>query len=201
MYIIGLDFDNTIVCYDGVFQKVAIETNIVPKQFAISKNKIRDYLRKIDKENIWTELQGYIYGKCMMDAKLFPGVVDFFELLNALNIAVYIISHRTRYPFLGPRYDLILAARDWLIKQKLNNSNKLILSPENIFFELTKAEKIQRIIDLGCTHYLDDLPEILEMLPPHVEKILFSPDKKPQIPDDWKLIQSWHELPSLINIA
>lgn len=200
MYIVGLDFDNTIVCYDGVFQKVAIENNLLPEKFATSKNEIRDYLRKIDKENSWTELQGYIYGKCMMEAKPFPGVFDFFQRSNNLNIKVYIISHRTLFPFLGPKYDLHQAAKEWLARQRFHDSQEPILPPGSIFFVLTKADKVQRIIDLGCTHYVDDLPEILEMLPSNVVKILFSPDNKPQVPNEWRMIRSWNELPSLLDI-
>ena len=199
MKIIGLDFDNTIVCYDGVFQKVAIVNNLVPAKFATSKNQIRDYLRKIDQEDRWTELQGYIYGMCMMEAKPFPGVSDFFQYLKKSRYEVYIISHRTRYPFLGPKYDLHQAAKDWLAHQRLKDYQPSILSPDRIFFELTKADKVKRIFELGCTHYVDDLPEILEMLPDNVIKILFSPDHKPQIPNDWRMIQSWFELPFLLK--
>jgi len=195
MYVAGLDFDNTLICYEEVFQKVAIETNLVPKKLTTSKNQIRDYLRNIDKEDIWTELQGYIYGKCMMEAKPFPGVFDFIQYAKNSNIKVYIISHRTRYPFIGPNYDLHEAAKNWLAQQKFHDSKELILPSDSIFFELTKTDKINRIIDLGCTHYVDDLPEILEMLPGNVVKILFSPNKKTQVPDEWRMIRSWHELP------
>jgi len=199
MKIIGLDFDNTIVCYDGVFQKVAIENNLVTAEFATSKNQIRDYLRKMNQEDRWTELQGYIYGMCMMDAKPYPGVSDFFQHSKKSVNEVYIISHRTLYPFLGPKYDLHQAAKDWIAQQRFQNSHEVMLRSESIFFELTKTEKTQRIIDLKCTHYVDDLPEILEMLPGNVIKILFSPDNKPQIPNDWKMIQSWFELTSLVK--
>jgi hypothetical protein len=49
------------------------------------------------------------------------------------------------------------------------------LGPDQVFFEVTKQEKVNRIVTLGCSHYIDDLPEILEMLPDPVQPILFAP--------------------------
>ena len=69
-----------------------------------------------------------------------------------------------------------------------------------IFFELSKQEKIARILDLGCTHYIDDLPEILAMLPNHVEKIFFAPSQSVQVHSDWKRMSSWQELPSILGL-
>jgi hypothetical protein len=42
---IGIDFDNTIVCYDEVFGRVAVEQGLVPPHAATSKTAIRDHLR------------------------------------------------------------------------------------------------------------------------------------------------------------
>ena len=44
---IGIDFDNTIVCYDKVFHKVAIEKGLIPEDIPPSKNNVRDHLRRI----------------------------------------------------------------------------------------------------------------------------------------------------------
>ena len=43
-------------------------------------------------------------------------------------------------------------------------------SEKNIFFEQTKMDKIERIVGLECTHYVDDLSEILELLPEGIKK-------------------------------
>ena len=42
-------------------------------------------------------------------------------------------------------------------------------SKEQVFFEETKYNKIERIIEQKCTHYIDDLEEILEMIPNKVK--------------------------------
>mgnify|MGYP001252235337 CR=1 FL=1 len=47
--VIGIDFDNTIACYDILFSKVAKEKNIIPKD-SVYKNKIeiRNHLRSLN---------------------------------------------------------------------------------------------------------------------------------------------------------
>jgi hypothetical protein len=175
--IIGVDFDNTIVCYDGLFRKLAVEQGLVPRDIGPSKNAVRDYLRQIGQEDRWTELQGCAYGPGMAQARLFPGVVQFFRRCRREGRDVFIISHRTRYPFLGPRHDLHQSARDFLLRQGFNDTTQIGLPADRIIFHETKAEKIARIRDVGCTHFIDDLPEILAAIEPGlpVEKILFDP--------------------------
>src|SRR5262249_32927807 len=104
--IVGVDFDNTIVCYDNLFHSAARERNLIPSDIPRNKTAIRDFLRKNGQEDQWTELQGYVYGDGMRDAEAFHGVAAFFTECKAAGIVTYIISHKTRYPFLGPKYDL-----------------------------------------------------------------------------------------------
>ena len=44
--IIGLDFDNTIVSYDELFHRVALEGGLVPGDLPVRKEAVRDYLRE-----------------------------------------------------------------------------------------------------------------------------------------------------------
>ena len=44
--IVGIDFDNTIVCYDSLFYNIALEKGLIPSNISKSKNSVRDYLRK-----------------------------------------------------------------------------------------------------------------------------------------------------------
>ena len=37
--LIGVDFDNTIVCYDGLFHRVAVEQGLIPQKFPRVKVK------------------------------------------------------------------------------------------------------------------------------------------------------------------
>ena len=179
--IFGLDFDNTIVSYDALFHKVSVEQNLINSDFDINKIKIRDYLRSINKEDVWTKMQGYVYGFRMQEADAFPFVKDFFNKVIGSEHKIYIVSHKTRFPFLGEKYDLHNAAKNW-IKNNLISNNLPQFTLEDCFFESTKDEKVKKIQDLKCDIYIDDLPEILEnqYFPENCKKILFDPENNYQ---------------------
>ena len=193
---IGIDFDNTIVNYDGVFYRVAVEQGLIPETLSENKIAVRNYLRSEGNEDAWTELQGYVYGLRMSDADFYPGFLDFLAWTKSFNIPVSIISHKTRHPFLGPQYDLHAAARNW-IKEFLHNKDEALISLDNVYFEITKEAKWARIKTTGSTHFIDDLPEILlsDSFPTTVERILFDPDKHHNdLADTLKTIHSWADL-------
>lgn len=171
--LIGVDFDNTIISYDALFHRVALERGLIPAKLPVNKTAVRDHLRAAGREDIWTEMQGEIYGTRLGEALPFAGVRDFFAACRDRGIRVVIISHKTRYPYRGERHDLHAAARSWLIANEFVAAN----DDSAVFFELTKAEKIARITAAGCTHFIDDLPEILTDagFPAGVERILFDP--------------------------
>lgn len=175
---IGLDFDNTIVNYDRLFHTVAREQNVVPADVPANKVAVRDYLRQAGKEDVWTEMQGYVYGARMSEADAYPGLLDALRHIQARGHDLYIVSHKTKHPFMGPKYDLHAAASAW-IAHHLQASGNVLVESGNVYFELTKSEKIARIATLGCDLFVDDLPEILlaDGFPPSIRKILFDPDR------------------------
>lgn len=173
---IGIDFDNTIVSYDALFHRVAVDQGAVPSETPRNKNAVRDYLRGIGREPVWTEMQGEVYGARMMEADPFPGVVAFLAWARAQGIALNIVSHKTRHPFLGPQYDLHAIARRWIETHLVHDGARLI-DDTDVFFELTKDAKIGRIAACGCDYFIDDLPEILSApaFPATTRPILFAP--------------------------
>lgn len=168
---IGIDFDNTIVCYDAVFYRVAKHLNLIPANLTPSKSSVRDYLRSINNEKAWTELQGYVYGTQMNLALPFPGVSQFFQRCFERQIDAIIISHKTKHPYSGPKHDLHLAAQKWLSKQSFTGNPAA-------HFETTLEEKLSKISIAQCTLFIDDLPELLaeRNFPSHVQKVLFDPN-------------------------
>jgi len=175
---IGIDFDNTIVSYDALFHKVAWEQDLVPAETPSNKVAVRDHLRGIGQEDRWTEMQGYVYGARMVEALAYEGVIDFIRGAKAAGHEVTIVSHKTRHPFIGPQYDLHAAARAWIACHLLSDGKPLLPS-ENIFFELTKLEKLTRIAACGCEAFIDDLPEILlaDDFPSNTARLLFDPEE------------------------
>jgi hypothetical protein len=174
---LGIDFDNTIVSYDALFHKVALEQGAVPSACAVSKLAVRDHLRGGGKEDVWTAMQGYVYGARMDEAEAFPGVLDFLAWARDAGITLAIISHRTRYPYLGPRYDLHDAARSW-VETHLRRGECPLVPADCVFFTLTREEKLRCIADWRCDYFIDDLPEVLEApaFPAGTVKLLFDPD-------------------------
>ena len=193
--LIGLDFDNTIVSYDALFYKVAVEQAGVPADLPKSKLAVRDYLRKIDNEPAWTEMQGYVYGTKMGDAAAYPGVIEFIKFACDKGISMAIVSHKTKHPFIGPKYDLHEAARGWVANTLMDGVTSLI-EPDHVFFELTKEEKIARIADIGCDYFIDDLPEILLMpgFPKNPKRILFDPEGIHNTDGLYAKLGSWQEI-------
>ncbi|MFY9655536.1 MAG: hypothetical protein WAK01_02960 [Methylocystis sp.] len=176
---IGVDFDNTLVCYDGVFHRAALERGLIPPDLPSGKNDVRDYLNASGRGAEFTELQGYVYGARMDLASLYPGVVDFLAAARAGGHALFIVSHKTPRPMRGEPYDLHASARGFLEAQGVVGANAAV-PPDSLFFEETKELKIARIAALDLDVFIDDLPEILVMpgFPARTAPLLFDPDER-----------------------
>lgn len=198
---IGLDFDNTIVDYNTLFFKVAREQGLIPASLSQTKSSVRDYLRQIEREDDWTRLQGYVYGERMLESDLFPGTLNFLSHCRKQAIPVFIISHKTRYPYLGPQYDLHQSALKWMKVCGLFDPTQTALTQENVFLELSKESKLQRIAALRCNVFLDDLPEFLTepAFPVNVARFLFDPQSI-YFPDSrYCIVKSWGQFAEIIG--
>jgi len=194
---IGIDFDNTTVCYDGVFEAIAREENILPPDVRPTKAAVRDALREQGKEERWIEIQGLVYGARMKDAQPFPGIKAFLEKAANRGIETYIVSHKTRYPFRGPQHDLHEAAYEWLQAQGIYDRAHPRKFP-HVFLELTKEAKLARIAELHCSVFIDDLPEFLteKQFPTKARRILFDPNSDQLEHFDYSRMSSWEALSS-----
>jgi FMN phosphatase YigB (HAD superfamily) len=191
---IGFDFDNTIVSYDALFHKVAVEQGVIHEEVPVNKLAVRDFLRKAGQEDIWTEMQGYVYGARMSEAQSYPEVIAVMKRLRDAGHTLAIMSHKTRHPYRGKQYDLHAAARDW-IQRYLCVEGAALIPSNQIFFELTKEEKLARIGNFGCDVFIDDLPEILlaEQFPAATKRYLFDPEqhhRQANLPDI-HIVPSW----------
>jgi len=175
--VLGVDFDNTIVCYDEIFYRVAVERKLIPDDLPPTKEQVRDYLRRVGREDDWTEMQGDVYGSRMAEVKPFPGAIDCITAAVKSGINVAIISHKTRTPYLGRPYDLHFAARGWIQQQGFFDPDRIGMKETQVFFLETKQMKLEQISLSGCKWFIDDLQEFLleDTFPDNVERFLFDP--------------------------
>ena len=191
---IGIDFDNTIICYDKVFDAAARQRGLVPDGWTGSKTEVRDYLRaKPDGELAWQGLQGWAYGKGIGGAEMFPGVRDFLAACHRNRAAVCIVSHKTRYGHQDPdSTDLREAARSWLKSTGLIDAETSILRSDDVYFEDTQAAKVERLAGLDLDVFIDDLVDVFEQpsFPRHTRPILFGVATDAR-PGRYKSFASW----------
>lgn len=177
-WIIGVDFDNTIAGYDELMYTIALERSLISPDVAKNKKLIRDVIRALpDGEVHWRGLQVTAYGPRMHEALLIKGVREFFADCQRRHITVYIVSHKTKYANFGEsNVNLRTAAMAWLEQHGFFHAGGLGLSKASVFFESTRAEKIDRIKGLRVTHFIDDLEEIFcdSAFPREVHKILLA---------------------------
>lgn len=201
--LVGIDFDNTIVCYDALFHRLALERGLIPVHLPATKSHVRDYLRQIGREPDWTELQGIAYGPRIVDAEPYPGVKDFLTRCVNRGVACAIISHKTRHPYLGEKHDLHEAAHRWLQEHGFYEMSRTGLSPDQVHLALTKEDKLRRIGELACDLFIDDLPEFLSepSFSKKPKRILFDPSAAYRSDDRFARAESWVEIGKLVFAA
>lgn len=194
--LIGLDFDNTIVCYDKAITRLADELFDLPPHLPRTKLALRDFLRQNNREPEWTAFQGALYGPGMAYAEPFEQALETMQALKDMGNSLCIVSHRSLRPYAGPAYDLHAAARAWVDEWLANSS--LIENAMSHFHE-TRWQKIAAIRDLGCNAFLDDLPEVLEddHFPSSCQAILFDPESS-YAQSRSQRVERWGEVPALL---
>jgi len=197
--VIGIDFDNTLVSYDELIYSVARKRGLIAEDVFKSKKEIRDVIRQLDEGEIqWQKLQAFVYGKGMKDACLLEGTKVFLRHCQAEGISTFVVSHKTQFASMDKdqAVDLRQTALKWMKDNKFFEKEGLDLVEENVFFEPTRQEKINRIKTLGCTHFIDDLEETFgeSSFPKDVEKLLFNPQGVETNDNGMKNFQSWNKI-------
>jgi len=192
--IIGLDFDNTIVCYDGAIERLATEVFKLPAHVKKNKTGLRDYLRAENREPEWTEFQGRLYGPGMDYAEAFPGAIKTIIALKEAGHHCLVISHRTKHPYSGPKYDLHDSVRKWIGANLVHNGAP-VFAETDITMNETRDQKIAVINASQCDVFVDDLLEILEdkNFPATTKKLWFS-DRAPPENSGIIAIKHWDDL-------
>lgn len=197
--ILGIDFDNTLACYDGLFHALALERGLIPADLPTDKTAVRNHLRAAGNEDAWTELQGIGYGPAITRARPFDDAAEVLRLARNAGIETHIVSHKTRHPYKGEPHDLHVAARTFLGHHGISPE---IVPADRVHLELTKNAKLARITALRCTHFVDDLPEFLAepAFPDAATPILFDPsDRYADTPGRIRCV-SWAKIAAALGL-
>jgi hypothetical protein len=200
---IGIDFDNTIVCYDEVFVRTAKAERLIPQDFRGGKAIVRDFIRRLsDGEEKWQRLQGRVYGDQMDGAVLFAGVAQFLSRCRErTDTRVFIVSHKTEFGhFDASGINLREVARAWMTKHRFFEKDGFTLSNDALYFEPTRDQKIERIEQLGCTHFIDDLEEVFghSRFPAGVRRILFRNGRSDIPAVTYDVCTDWQEIEEIV---
>ncbi|WP_445775314.1 hypothetical protein [Shewanella sp.] len=195
---IGIDFDNTIACYDRAFEEGAALMGFSVRSGPISKSTIKQrILENVGGELEWQRLQGQVYGKHMLRAEIFPGLVEFLYLCRARGHQLFVVSHKSEFGhYDDARIPLRDQARKWMQINGLFADDPPLIAMSDLYFEPTREAKVARIQKLDCTHFIDDLPEVFEerSFPKATTKILFAPGSEGGDKREQQVFASWREL-------
>ena len=161
---IGLDFDNTLACYDEVFSEQAKKLNYLPEDWVGDKLSVKNELLKLpDGDLAWQKLQGRVYGPAMLNAVTFSGLASFLTRAKCRGHTIFIVSHKTRFGHQDEtKTPLREIALEWMTKQDFFDNSKFGLDIENVFFCDSRAEKAKKINDLKVDLFVDDLECVFE---------------------------------------
>ncbi len=176
---IGIDFDNTLACYEPIFTKLAQERGFIGSNERASKQGLRQLIRRKENgEQFWQQIQGKVYGLYMQDAEQFIGEDRFLRRCAATpGLEIFIVSHKTKFGhFDETRTNLRDAAYLWMCNQGFFDPMGYAIPQSHLFFESTQQEKLARIADLNCDIFIDDLIELFcsPSFPQNTKRILFS---------------------------
>ena len=173
---VGIDIDNTIICYDKAFASLAKKTGFdVPP--SASKQEVKAWFHQHGLHEEFTILQGQIYGKFISMAHIFEGVPHFIADAIRQRHQLFLVSHKTKYPIKGDQVDLHEAAINFLSQQNIVCDQKPNAIPfDHVYFEQTLESKVQKIADLNLDFFIDDLLVVLthEKFPETSRPIWFS---------------------------
>jgi len=169
--IFGFDFDNTLINYDKIFCTLAEAKKLIRKKSKKNKISIKKKLFKEKKLREWKELQSEVYSHGINKSKPNRELILILKFLKRKKIKYYIVSHKTKFPYYGEKINLHKISKDWLDNYIFNKKNDL--GNCQYYFEPTIKKKIKRIRKLKITHFIDDLKEVIDLMPHKVVGILY----------------------------
>jgi hypothetical protein len=175
--LVGIDLDNTIICYDRLMHQIAVEQRVIAPTVPATKRDICAAVRSTpDGENRWQRLQGEVYGPRIVAAAPKAGVCIAVAAMVRAGLHLAVVSHKTRVAAQGDGTDLHEAALGWL---EVHGVFAAGLLRDDVHFTATADAKVVRIGELGCRWFVDDRLEILAhpRFPAGTERLWLGPSR------------------------
>lgn len=194
--LVGLDIDNTVIEYGRIFSEIAVERGIVEESCRfLDKKELRERLIDQGMEDMFTAIQGQVYGKELFRVKIRAELKIAISALEDCGCTIVLVSHKTRHPYMGPKYDLRKAADEWLRMNGITEGRKKQIE---VHYADTVKEKIEIVKSLGCHYFVDDLSKIVRELECFTNGILYDPSGN-QTGACKYCISEWRELTAIIE--
>ena len=119
------------------------------------------------------------------------------QALKNRGMKLKIISHKTKWPYRGPKYNLHEAAIRWLQINKLVDSERSTVERKDIFFANSIEEKVSIIQREKCTYFVDDLPKVLKLVKKPTKTVLYDPKgihSEEEKNMCWRKIENWEQI-------
>lgn len=198
--VLGLDLDNTVVLYDDLFRDVARRRGLIGPDVPPTKAAVRDAVRALPHgELAWQEVQAEVYGPRMHEARPSPGIHELVVSCRRRGARLFVVSHKSRFARRDATgTDLRQAACGWMRAAGLLGGRHGI-PPAHVVFETTRQDKLARIGALGCTHFVDDLLEVLTepAFPRGVVRLLYGGSGE-ALPDGIAAAADWGAVERLV---
>ena len=154
----GFDLDNTLIDYSVAVQKYCSNEGLDECK---TINSLRTLLRRSDTTgHLWQLAQGWIYTEGLSYARSGHGAVELCEFLRNSNFELMIVSHKTTHtPDFCGKKPLREIATKWINSSDLAD---YFLGNEQIYYEATRALKVERIQKLKFNYFVDDLVEVFQ---------------------------------------
>ena len=154
----GFDLDNTLIDYSVAVQKYCLNEGLDECK---TLDSLRSLLRRSDTTgHLWQLAQGWLYTDGLSYARAGQGAVELCEFLKNSDMELMIVSHKTTHTpdFCGQK-PLREIATKWINSSELAD---YFLGNEQIYYEATRASKVERIQKLEFNYFVDDLVEVFQ---------------------------------------
>lgn len=200
--LIGIDFDNTLICYDAVFRALATESGLLGPDEPVTKHSLRAAARRTSEGDIaWQRLQAEAYGPRILQAQPAPGCLAFLARCRHEGVPVRLISHKTEFAAQDATgTNLRQAALSWLEANGFFGPG-MPLEVKHCRFADSRQGKTAYMAEEGCTHFIDDLEEtFLEpSFPPHIQPVLYEPGRAGLDPlPGFHIVHTWAEAEKVV---